>query len=305
MARDRSKARPPAAEPKPRKKPSKVRDSIYCKFSEEDGVFVGGYSTDDGEETLFVKTDFGVITLDYRPPDVRKLIKDRFQYLLDTLAFNCALLKLPEERFSQMAEVVAKHRHLYMDEKAQSLLDQSSESAYQNFLKKLPSRMKALPDLLVEQLMFTLLAVCGERGLFTSKSHGRQAWRDLTRYYEQQLKKEFLNLRPGRVETTSRQSRASMLAFYNSVHPVCQSAKTTYKRNRGGNWRSVVKQSYSELDSDDIENLVRLKPSEVALLMTGKRFNRIVGEDLRGEEELKRQLRKARKEAAENTRTST
>lgn len=303
MASDKSKTRPPPAERKPqKKKPSKVRDSFHGKFSQEDGVFVGGYSTDDGEETLFVKTDFGVITLEYRPPDVRKLIKDRFQCLLDTLAFDCAILRLPAELYSQLAEVGAKHRHLYMDEKVQSLLDQSSESAYQNFLKKLPSRMKALPNLLVEQLMFTFLSVCGERGLFISKSYGRKAWRDLTRYYEQQLKKEFLNLRPGRVEITSRQSRASMLAFYNSVHPVCQSAKTTYKRNRSGNWRSVVKQSYSQLDSDDIENLVRLKPSEVALLMTGKRFNRISGEDLRGEDELKRQLGIARKEAAESTK---
>jgi hypothetical protein len=93
-----------------------------------------------------------------------------------------------------------------------------------------------------------------------------------------------------------------MLAFYNFVHAVCKSAKTLYKRNRGGDWRSVVKQNHGELDSDDIENLVRLKPSEVAHLMTGKRFNRILGADLRGEDELKRQLGKARKEAAESTK---
>jgi hypothetical protein len=171
MARGKSKTKPPAAERKPRKKkPSRERHSFYCKFSEEDGVVVVGYSTDDGEEILSVKTDFGAITLAYRPPNVRKLIKDRFQYLLDTMTLDCTILKLPEELFSQvMAEVVAKHRRLYMDDKLQSLLDQSSEAAYQNFLKKLPSRMKALPELWWSNLCshFSLFV---ERGEFLSRN---------------------------------------------------------------------------------------------------------------------------------------
>jgi hypothetical protein len=63
-----------------------------------------------------------------------------------------------------------------------------------------------------------------------------------------------------------------------------------------------IEERHKCLDKDDIENIIRLKPSEVALLISGKGFKKIIGKDFRGEAELRRQLGIARKEAATNPR---
>jgi hypothetical protein len=88
-----------------------------------------------------------------------------------------------------------------------------------------------------------------------------------------------------------------MLNFYDAILPVCQSAKSIYKRNRKSDWRSAVLKKHQNLGKEDMENLIRMKPSEVAHLITGKHFKRIIGKDLHGEAEVKRQLVFARNEA--------
>src|SRR5882724_9271921 len=89
------------------------------------------------------------------------------------------------------------------------------------------------------------------------KSAHRKLWDSLGRFYGQSLKEEWVDLKSG---------------------------------------PSAVMKEHQDL-KEDMENLIRMKPSEVAHLITGKRFKMIIGKDLRGEAEVKRQLVFARNEA--------
>jgi len=128
------------------------------------------------------------------------------------------------------------------------------------------------------------------------KSAHRKLWDSLGRFYGQSLKEEWVDLKSGPSAVTSEEDRTEMLNFYDEILLTCQSAKSIYKRNRKSDWRSAVLKEHQDL-KEDMENLIRMKPSEVAHLITGKRFKMIIGKDLRGEAEVKRQLVFARNEA--------
>jgi len=189
-------------------------------------------------------------------------------------------------------------RRLHMPS-LQKVLDSYSERAYETFIQRLPYEMRDVPYRLVMEILYALISDMERSGevKFRNKYTLRKLWDGLIQIYGNSLKESWVELKPGPSATTSKVQRAEMLRYYNSVLPDCQSAKSIYKQNQKGPWRRLIKER-QKLDKDDIENIIRLKPSEVALLITGKHFKRIIGKDFHGEAELRRQLGIARKEAA-------
>jgi hypothetical protein len=182
----------------------------------------------------------------------------------------------------------------------QQVIDSYSEGTYLIFIHRLPSAMLEVPYRLLTEVLFALMCDLEKTGrfVFGDKYTVRKMWDGLAHFYGKNLKRSWTDLRPGPSATTSKAQRAEMLTYYNSILPECQGAKSIYKRNKKGSWRGQIKERHKCLDKDDIENIIRLKPSEVALLISGKRFKRIIGKDFHGEAELRRQLGIARKEAA-------
>jgi hypothetical protein len=186
----------------------------------------------------------------------------------------------------------------------QQVLNSYSEGAYLIFMQRLPSAMHEVPYRLLTEVLFALICDLEKTGrfVFVDKYTVRKMWDCLAHFNGTNLKRSWTDLRPGPSATTSKAERAEMLKYYNSILPECQGAKSIYKQNRKGSWRRQIRENHKYLDKDDIENIIRLKPSEVALLITGKRFRRIIGKDFHGEAELRRQLGIARKEAATKTK---
>jgi hypothetical protein len=178
------------------------------------------------------------------------------------------------------------------------VLDSYSEQAYDIFVRRITAKMEVLPYHLVQQILFGLMSKLETDGIFIpkEKSANRKLWDSLMHFYGQSLKEEWTKLRPGPTAVTTEAERAEMLDFYNSILADCQSAKSIYKKNRRGHWRTQVKDKHKRLDDDDIENLIRMEPSEVGHVITGKRFKKIIGKDFKGEAEVKRQLGIARSE---------
>jgi hypothetical protein len=179
-----------------------------------------------------------------------------------------------------------------------SVLDSYSEQAYDIFVRRITAKMEVLPYHLVQQILFALVSKLETDDIFKAKEESAylKLWNSLIQFYGQSLKEEWTKLRPGRTAVTTEAERAEMLDFYNSILPDCQSAKSIYKKNRKGHWRTQVKDKHKDLDDDDIENLIRMKPSEVGHVITGKHFKKINGQDFTGEAEVKRQLGIARSE---------
>jgi hypothetical protein len=178
------------------------------------------------------------------------------------------------------------------------VLDSYSEQAYDIFVRRITAKMEVLSYHLVQQILFALVSKLETDEIFKAKEESAylKLWNSLIQFYGQSLKEEWTKLRPGRTAVTTEAERAEMLDFYNSILPDCQSAKSIYKKNRKGHWRTQVKDKHKDLDDDDIENLIRMKPSEVGHVITGKRFKKINGQDFTGEAEVKRQLGIARSE---------
>jgi hypothetical protein len=178
------------------------------------------------------------------------------------------------------------------------VLDSYSEQAYDIFVRRSTAKMEVLPYHLVQQILFALVSKLETDKIFKAKEESAylKLWNSLIQFYGQSLKEEWTKLRPGRTAVTTEAERAEMLDFYNLILPDCQSAKSIYKKNRKGHWRTQVKDKHKDLDDDDIENLIRMKPSEVGHVITGKRFKKINGQDFTGEAEVKRQLGIARSE---------
>jgi hypothetical protein len=179
-----------------------------------------------------------------------------------------------------------------------SVLDSYSEQAYDIFVRRFSAKMEVLPHHLVQQILFALVSKLETDEIFIPKEKSAylKLWNSLMQFYGHSLKEEWTKLRPGRTAVATEAERAAMLDFYNSILPDCQSAKSIYKKNRKGHWRTQVKDKHKDLDDDDIENLIRMKPSEVGHVITGKHFKKIIGKDFKGEAEVKRQLGIARSE---------
>lgn len=180
-------------------------------------------------------------------------------------------------------------------------VDSYHEEAFDLFLRRIAFKMEVLPYHLIQQIFFALVSKLEAKEVLVSneKSAHRKLWDSLGRFYGQSLKEEWADLKPGPSAVTSKKERSAMLNFYDAKLPVCQSAKSIYKRNRQSDWRSAVLKKHQDLSEEDMENLIRMKPSEVAQLITGKHFKKIIGKDLEGEAEIKRQLVVARNEAKE------
>src|ERR1700686_4293246 len=185
-------------------------------------------------------------------------------------------------------------------------VDLYNEEAFDLFERRIAAKMEVLPYHLVQQIFFALVSKLEAKEVLVSleKSAHRKLWDSLGRFYEQSLKEEWIDLKPGPSAATSKRERTEMLNFYDAILPDCQSAKSIYKRNRNSDWRSAILKKHRNLSKEDLENLIRMKPSEVAHLITGKHFKRIIGKDLHGEAEVKRQLVFARSEAKARARKS-
>jgi hypothetical protein len=238
--------------------------------------------------------------------------------LFGTFAFVYGYLELPKQFTKLVKRTVntlfgelirreqpaLKARRKLQNPSLQQVLDSYSDGAYLLFIQRLPSAMSEVPYRLLTEVLFALICDLEQEGrfVFSDKYTVRKMWDALAHFYGKNLKRSWADLRPGPSATTSKAERAEMLTYYYSILPDCQDAKSIYKKNRKGSWRRQIKESHKYLDKDDIENIIRLKPSEVALLITGKHFKRIIGKDFHGEAELRRQLGIARKEAATRTR---
>ncbi len=241
-----------------------------------------------------VNTMFGTFAFVYGYLELPKQFTELVKRMADTI--------FSEFRKREKAALKAKRK--FQKPSLQQVLDSYSERAYAIFIQRLPSAMNDAPYRLLTEVLYALICDLEKSGIFVfgDKYTVRKLWDSLAHFYGKNLKRSWVQLRPGPSATTSKAERAEMLTYYNAMLAECQGAKSIYKQNRKGSWRNQIKESHKYLDKDDIENIIRMKPSEVALLITGKHFKRIIGKDFHGEAELRRQLGIARKEATTKTK---
>jgi hypothetical protein len=234
-------------------------------------------SADGRHKRIKVNTRFGFFAFDYDRDELRKQVA----------------LFLKKEMKSRTVHKFYKNNR--------GGIDSYNEEAFDLFEQRIVSKMEALPYKLVQQIFFALVSKLEANEVLasTEKSAHRKLWDSLGHFYARSLKEEWADLKPGPSTVTSENERTAMLKFYNAILPVCQSAKSIYKRNRKSDWRDVILKKHPDLGREDVEDLIRMKPSDVAHLITGKRFKRIIGKDLQGEAETRRQLGVARAEARE------
>ena len=299
--RSKSKGRPPSDKRKSKRKvvrkialPERIGFEIEKIFGTDEVIPSYGPFTLSPKGDLVahfsVNTHFGTLAFIYDylelPNQLTKLVKRMVSHILGDLR--------KQEKAALRASCRPQNPSL------QQVIDSYSEGAYLIFNRRLPSAMLEVPYRLLAEVLFALVCDLEKTGRFAfgDKYTVRKMWDSLAHFNGKNLKRSWADLRPGPSATTSKTERAEILTYYNSILPECQDAKSIYKHNKKGSWRRQIEERHKCLDKDDIENIIRLKPSEVALLISGKRFKRIIGKDFHGEAELKRQLGIARKEAA-------
>jgi hypothetical protein len=272
--------------PKPDKPPIKVRKS----------------SLSDGKLNIEVDSTFVTMACSYHPEELKEWLIDHVKALL-TVMFRGTDPGDSEENLRLQAEEAYASPLQNLDPELQELVVMYGNFSYETFTEMILSKMYQLPELLVEQIHYKIISMLDEEGRvpFKVKAGARRMWDDLVNEMGKVLKEEWLNLKPGPKEFTSREERAEMLAFYKAQLGMCQSAKMLYRQiyneGRSGKWHVKIKERYPELDAVVIDNIPDHKASELAILGTGKHFKKIIGRDFRGAEEVKRQLGIARKEA--------
>lgn len=274
--------------PKPDKPPIRVRRS----------------SSPDGKMNIEVDSKFVTMACSYHPEELKEWLIDHVKTLL-IVGFRGTDPKDSEENLRLQMEEAYVAPLQGLDPEMQELVLVYGNFSYETFTEMILSKMYQLPELLVEQIHYKIISVLDEKGHvpFKVKAGARRMWDDLVNEMGKVLKEEWLNLKPGPKEVTSKIERAGMLAFYKAQLGMCQSAKVLYRQihsqDRRRNWRVKIKERHPELDDVVIDNVPDHKASELAILGTGKYFKKIIGRDFRGAEEVKRQLGIARKEATE------
>jgi hypothetical protein len=294
-----SRNKQPANSRQPSKKGSQkrsYRNRVFYPTNPPETIDQKFIAYDDGSLDVQVNTFFGRLVWTYNPAEFKEKLTDHVQAFLDAFRQGVSSVSVNELEIDPDA---SKQGLRYADPVWQISLEKYSARAFALFREKLPQKMNSLPDLLVEQILYRLLyEIDSDIGL-NKKSLIRNMWNDLGREYGKMLKNEWLKLKPGPGEMTSRSQRRELLRFYESVLPDCQNAKKLYKKSRAVEWKKATRKKYPKLEEEDVDNLVGMKPSDVALIVTGKHFKKIIGENFRGEDELKRQLGIARKEYAQ------
>lgn len=257
----------------------------------------------DGQRSTYVRANFALMSCLYDPNRLKESLTDHVQEFINVAIKGAVPPRDRGRRHLVLEEEAIKAGVRDTDPEMQRLLLRYGDYAYELFTRMIVVRLYELPDLLVEQILYKIMTRMEAEGLikFGVKSGARRMWDDLVREYGRILKEDWNVFKPGPREVTSRAERAEMLSFYNSRLEICRAAKTTYKQHRKGRWKAQVRQRHPGYDEEFIAHLADHKPSEIATLITGKRFNKIVGRDYRGLEEVRRQLGLARKEALKNT----
>ena len=274
--------------PKPDKPPIKVRRS----------------SLPDGKMNIEVDSNFVTMACSYHPEELKERLTDHVRALLSVVLSGVNPVDSEGDLLLYVEEYTARIRD--QDPEMQQLVLMYDDWAYETFTGMILSKMYQLPELLVEQIHYKIISMLDEEGRipFKVKAGARRMWDDLVNEMGKVLKEEWLDLKPGPKEVTSKEERADMLAFYKVQLGMCQSAKMLYRQiysqGRSGSWRAKIKEKYLDLDEDVINNLPEHKASELAILGTGKHFKKIIGRNFRGAEEVKRQLGIARKEAKDD-----
>jgi hypothetical protein len=161
--------------------------------------------------------------------------------------------------------------------------------------------MYQVPETLVQNILQKIITMLDEddRAPFTLKKGVRQMWDELAQKEGKALKDDWVALKPGTKPFTSKQERAEMFAYYYTVLPVCQKAKNFYNKTNLRRWKDEAKKKFPGLDDMIINNLPDHKPSWLAELQTGIHFRKVIGKNLKGLSEVRRQIGKARQEATE------
>lgn len=275
--------------PKPDKPPIKVRRS----------------SLPNGRLNIEVDSTFVTMACSYHPEELKEWLIEHVKALLTVMSRGTDPGDSEENLVLQVKEAYTAPLQ-DLDTEMQELVLMYGNFSYETFTEMILSKMYQLPELLVEQIHYKIISMLDEEGRihFKVKAGARRMWDDLVNEMGKVLKEEWLDLKPGPKEVTSREERAEMLTFYKAQLEMCQSARMLYRQiyneGRSGNWRAKIKERCPELDAVLIDNIPDHKASELAILGTGKHFKKIIGRDFRGAEEVKRQLGIARKEAKDN-----
>jgi hypothetical protein len=262
---------------------------------------VSFHITASGLTEFSVSTVFGVFSFTYDRERFTEPLADYVKQLMNKYSVCTDSVKA---EVLEVEEEIAKVDVRYEEPVLQKLLEIYTKRASELFEARFPGRMYSLPFRLAEQIALVIVSAMEGDDLIeqSHKSATRKMWDVLIRDYGKSIRQEWLCLKPGPVEGTSKAQRYEMLDFYIVMLSHCQNAKKFYKQNRHLDWRSLVLERFGFFSHDEIESIERLRPSELALLITGKYFKRIVGKNLGGEAELRRQLGIARAELMEESR---
>jgi hypothetical protein len=254
----------------------------------------------DGSFHFVVSPRFATMCCLYFPEELRERLSYHVQALLKGLLKGVVKEDPEGHQFLEVDERDWTAVGRKLDPVLRELINKYTDYAYNMFTKTILTKMYQLPELLVDRIMHRVISMVDEDDLipFKLKGGNRKMWEVLADEAAKELKYDWSDLKPGIKPVTSKQERAEMLAYYYEVLPACQQAKQLYKRISARRWKGTVKAQFPAFDDIVLDNLPNHKPSWLAELLTGRHFRKIIGKDLKGLPEVRRQLGIARGEAS-------
>ena len=250
-----------------------------------------------GEHLHLVRSGPTVTSCLYHPAELRaeaaRWVLDYIEAARTGEAADFSTLGTDEERKGRRAAVQ------YRDPELHEEFRKYAELAYEYFAGAIQRKLHELPQLLLIEVLHAVVIRMHRDGFIPlkGKSAGTRNWEEHFDQLKARVKSQWDAPRRGPEPGWTPERRAEVLDYYNTVLGALQPAYDTYKSKRHlPSWKKEVKKEHPDLDIELIGRLVDTTPSDLAYELTGKHFGLVRERDRAGEEQLKRQLSKARGE---------
>lgn len=250
-----------------------------------------------GEKIHLVPSRVTVMSCMYHPDRLRAelagWVLDYIEMVRTGQSVDFSGLGTEEERRGRKAAVQ------YRDPVLHEEFRRYADLAYEYFAGAIQRKLHELPQQLTFEVM-NAVVIRMKRDDFISlkgKSAATEIWNEYFERLKARIKSQWDAPKRGPEAEWTPERRAEVLDYYNAALRPLQSARDIYKKKGHlPGWRGEVTAKHPELDDELIGRLVDKRPSDLALELTGKHFDLIREWDRGGEDQLRKELSRARGE---------
>jgi hypothetical protein len=280
----------------PKKKRGKPPPLPMAEIGQKDGP-PDLQTLPSGERIHLVPSGQTIMSCMYHPDRLREAIAgwvfDYIEMVRTGESFDYSSLGTAEERKGK--KIAIQYRDPVLHEE----FSKYANLAYEYFAGAIQQKLHELPQQLFIEVM-NAVVIRMKRDDFISlkgKSAATEIWNEYFDRLKARIKSQWDAPKRGPEAEWTPERRAEVLDYYNAALRALQSARDIYKKKgRLAGWREAITAKHPELGDDLIGRLVDKRPSDLALELTGKHFDLIREWDRGGEDQLKKELTRARGE---------